>query len=104
MTANEKGDWLLNEVLHAGLNVDSGLGPSPEFVVFKCPWGASYKVLNTEKRLRSFAASIQRCPGFGGPAPRGIPNGPIRARAMSLKQFNKKYDDDDDEVTYALDP
>ena len=101
MTSKEKGQWLLNEILAAGLNIPFLDNQNEVYVTFECPWGASYKVKNTVERLDWFAREVQKCPGFGGPATRGIPLGPIRAKRMPLHQFNKKYRDDE-EVDYAL--
>ena len=102
MTSKEKGQWLLNEILAAGLNIAFLDNKNEVYVTFECPWGAKYKVKNTVERLDWFAREVQKCPGFGGPATRGIPLGPIRARPITFAQFNKKYENDD-EVDYCVD-
>ena len=100
MTRQEKGQWLLNEILTAGLNVGFLKEPDTLFVTFECPWGASYKVQNTAERLDWFAKKVRQSYGFGGPRVKGIPLGPIRARSLSKKAFDKKYKGNE-EVSYV---
>jgi len=103
MTRREKGQWLLNEILTAGLNIAFLDNRNEVYVTFECPWGARYKVKNTVERLDLFAKKVRQAYGFGGPSPRGIPLGPIRAKRMSQETFDKKYSTDK-EVDYAFNP
>lgn len=98
MTNKEKHRWLMCEILQAVLISEDDM---ESHVTFSCPWGATYRVINTPARLNEFGKLVTRCPGFGGPKPRGIPRGPIRAVPIALEQFNKKYRDDT-EVDYDL--
>jgi len=64
MDNREKKEWLLNEILAAGLNIEGGLSPTPDFITILCPWGGSYRLRNTADRLRLFSKQVSKCYGY----------------------------------------
>ena len=67
----EKKNWLIYEINVAMLTV-----PITEYIEFRCPWNASYRIGWEYDNLERFRKKITRCYGFknrrGGPNRKGI--------------------------------
>ena len=59
MTNSEKKEWLLHEIEVAKLT-----DPISEYITFRCPWNAKYRVGWDDSHLNSFQGKINRCYGF----------------------------------------